>query len=481
MFKKITLLSALAFSLTNMNAAETYPLENATVANDVQVEEVQVNRFTMYNVNNPVSIKVKNVGNNPISSLTFNWNDGENHVARVTTNIAVGATAIVKHPVGAKYANLVEKTINVTVSKVNDLPDGNPVNNSGNAKINTVSKAAGKKVVFEKGTGTWCGACTVGAHSMDQLIQSYHSEKFIGIAIHNGDVMTVSAYDTAANMPWFPSFRADRAQLTGDKVINPQTLSDLTNVYNTRKVLTVPAGVELTQSGTGNNLSVEVKATFNTNISSANYRLGVILVEDEMSGTTAAWNQANYAAGTGAAEAGPYANLPNPVPAAQMKYGHVAQGLLGGYSGQANSVPTTITNGQVVTYSFNYTIPSGNKREKMYAVGVLIDQSNGIIVNAEEISIKETLSVGELEAIDFSAFPNPVKDLLTVRFDGAKIGKKYSVSVIDMLGRVIQTKAYQNIGGEQRITLPVDQLSKGNYIVSLATNGASYSKLITVK
>ena len=475
MFKKITLLSALAFSLTNANATETNPLENATVANDVKVEEVQVNRFTMYNVNNPVSIKVKNVGNNPVKSLTFNWNDGENHVARVTTNIAVGATAIVKHPVGAKYANLVEQTINVRVSMVNDLPDGNPANNSGNAKINTVSKAAGKKVVVEEGTGTWCGWCVRGIVGMKYMEDNYANQQFIGIAVHQGDPMAMNTYINGLGFQGYPSSKLDRA------IDADPSAQELEQKYNQRKSLTVPAGMAVEVSGTGNNITIKAKATFNTNISSANYRLGVIVIENGITGTGSGWGQANYYAGGGSGQMGGYENKPATVN--DQIYDHVAKALLGTFNGQAGSVPTSVTNGQEVTYDFSYTIPSGSNKTKMYAIAVLIDQANKQIVNAEKINIDKALTVADtlVDQYSIKIFPNPTNEGKFYAKLNTPKSTNFSLTLSDISGRILYTKSYDALIGEQLLEVPVSDLSKGNYIISLATNRASYSKLIMVK
>ena len=175
---------------------------------------------------------------------------------------------------------------------------------------------------------------------------------------------------------------------------------------------------------------------------------------------------------------GGYENLPHPVPADQMEYDHTGRALLGGYSGQAGSVPTTITNGQEVTYTFNYTVPSGSNRSKMHAIAVLIDQSNGEIVNGEVKSMDETLGVADINIIQLRIYPNPATDNLNVRFEAKG---DYTITLTDMLGRVLSTKPYNGLYGLQNVNVPVNHLSEGNYIVSVATQGASYSQIVAVK
>ena len=475
MIKKITLLSALAFSLTQANAADTTP--NTAVQNNATVVSVETARFTKFNVKNPISINVKNSGANAIQSLTINWNDGENHVARIATNIAPGATATVKHPIVALYTKLVEKNINVTISKVNDVNDSNPADNTGSTTINTVTKAAGKKVVVEEGTGTWCGWCVRGMVGMKYMEDNYGNQQFIGIAIHNGDPMAMNSYDSALGFQGYPDAQLDRAA----KGVDPGA-SSLEAAYNQRKGLTVPAGMDVEVSGSGSNVTIKAKATFNTNMASANYRLGVIVIENDVQGTGSGWGQANYYAGGGSGTMGGYESQPATVTG--VKFQEVARALLGTFNGQAGSVPTSVTNGQVVSYDFAYTIPGGSNRSKMYAIAVLIDQANKQIVNAEKINIDQALSVEESTMADklgIQFFPVPATNgVINAKFNTPNKAD-FAVTLTDVSGRIVYTKSYNALIGAQNIEVPVANLSQGNYIMSLSTEGSSYSKLVMVK
>ena len=473
MIKKITLLSALAFSLTQANAADTTP--NVAGQNNATVVSVEAAKFTKFNVKNPISINVKNSGANAIQSLTINWNDGENHVARIATNIAPGATATVKHPIVALYSKLVEKNINVTITKVNDVNDSNPADNTGSTTMNTVTKAAGKKVVIEEGTGTWCGWCVRGIVGMKYMEDNYASQQFIGIAVHNGDPMAMNTYDTALGFQGYPSAKLDRA------VDADPGAQELETKYNQRKGLTVPAGMAVEVSGSGNNVTIKAKATFNTNMSNANYRLGVIIIENGITGTGSGWGQANYYAGGGSGQMGGYENKPDTVN--DQIYDHVAKALLGTFNGQAGSVPTSVTNGQEVTYDFAYTIPSGSNKAKMYAIAVLIDQANKQIVNAEKINIDQALSITDDQMVDTYGINifNEVSTNMVVASIANIQNESITLNVTDMAGRIVYAKSYKNLSGAQRLEIPAANLSQGNYVVSLATNGASYSKVVSVR
>lgn len=441
--------------------------------NDAKVNAVTLNRYSLMNTDNTLAVNVKNVGGNAITSVKINWNDGTDHEATINTNIAVGASANVSHPTKVNYATALTNTINVTITEVNATTDSDPSNNTGSTLITTISQKPAKNVVFEEGTGTWCGWCPRGAVAMDYMAATYPNG-FIGIAVHNGDPMKVTEYDNGVAFSGFPSAHVDRTLKSIDV-----TKSNFESKYNSAKNAIVPASVGVAVSGTGATKQIEASATFYSNFPNANYRLGVIIVEDKVSGTTSGYAQTNYYAGGGSGPMGGYENLPDPVPASQMVYNHVGRALLGGFNGQQGSVPTSITDGQTVSYSFNYTIPSTSNEANMYAVAVLIDPATGEIINAKQSKLS-SLNVTSIEkTINMNVYPNPATDKLTVAFDAE--GGNYAIEITDLQGRVVATQTFTSLSGSQSIDLNVADLKTGNYLVSVAKEGASFTKMIAIK
>lgn len=441
-------------------------------ANDAILESATLNRYSAVSTNNTLSLSVKNDGNNPITSLDINWNDGTAHTATVACNIAVGATATVNHPTAINYATAVEENIAISIDQVNASADPNTGNNSTSKLFNTVSQIANKKVVVEEGTGTWCGWCPRGAVAMDAMAVA-HPDDFIGIAVHNGDPMTVTAYDNGANFSGFPGCNVDRAEL--DQGVSTAAFE---GYYQARINNVVPAAISATSSGSGSSLTVDVDATFYTVFAAANYTLAVVLVEDNVTGTASGYNQTNYYAGGAQGAMGGYESLPNPVPAAQMVYNHVGRALLGGYTGQAGSVPATITDGQTASYSFTYTIPGTSNRANMHAVAMLIDGATGEIVNADEISIA-TVGLAEASTIAMNVYPNPATTEASVSFEGK--GGEYVVSIIDMTGRVYATQTVSDAVGAQTVNLATSGLKAGTYMVNVANGSGSYTQNLIIK
>ncbi|MGV3613630.1 MAG: choice-of-anchor J domain-containing protein [Fluviicola sp.] len=442
--------------------------------NDAMLLSSTLNRYSLINTNNTLSMRVKNDGANAITGLTVDWNDGTSHSSTISTNIAPGATVTVNHPTAVNYATVVEENLNITITAVNGSADA--TDNTSTNKINTVSVNSPKVVLIEEGTGTWCGWCPRGAVAMEYMDNTYPNT-FAGVAVHNDDPMMVTAYDAAAAFSGFPGANVDRALLGVD--VSDQDFDDY---YQDRIGLISPAGLSIQTGGSGSAVTVAVSATFRTVFAASNYRLAVVITEDNVTGTASGYNQTNYysSASQNIALTGAGHNWqtePNPVPAANMEYDHVGRALLGGYTGQAGSVPAAITDGQVASYTFNYTVPATSTRADMHAVALLIDQVTGEVVNAKEISLA-TLGLAEASTINMEVFPNPTTDVVNVKFDGQ--GGDYTVSIIDLSGRTVASQVVTG-AGSTAVEIPVTGLVAGNYLISVANETGSYTQKLMVK
>ena len=465
-----------AFRHNDGNAwADGFAIDNVSVyvppANDAKINSIALNRYGVVNTNSNLVLNVTNLGSSTISNLTIDWNDGTAHSQVVNVSIAPFATLDVTHPTALNYPTAVEKTIAVNISAVNGGVDADVSNNTGSKLFNSLSQASPKKVVIEEGTGTWCGWCPRGAVAMEQMFQA-HPNDFIGIAVHNGDPMTVTEYDNGTNLSGFPGCNVDRALL--DESVSANLFE---SYYQERIGLAVPAGLSMTVSGTSNK-TISVSTTFRTVFANANYRLGVVIIEDNVTGTASGYNQTNYYSGGANGAMGGFESLANPVPAADMVYNHVGRALLGGFSGQANSVPAIITDGLSASYTFNYAVPSTSNSANMSAVALLIDNTTGEIVNAEKTSLSAA-NVNEMETIALNVYPNPASDVLNVTFEANNAD--FVITLTDLQGRVISSKEMTNLNGTQLVSFATANVAGGSYIVTVASNGTKTTKNVVIK
>ncbi|MDG1331620.1 MAG: Omp28-related outer membrane protein [Crocinitomicaceae bacterium] len=437
---------------------------------DAALSSVELPRFALVGSNNMVNVNVKNEGSTEITDLTINWNDGTDHIANIPTSILPGATATVSHPTTFTEPSVVEKNILVSITEVNGGLDGNLANNSGSTLFNTISQSPPRNVVMEEGTGTWCTWCPAGIVALEEMLTNFPND-LIGVAVHSGDPMEVTGY--GGYFSSFPSFDIDRVF----QGVSATTYA-LENYFLQRQAIEAPATVGGTYSVSGTALSVNATSEFWTNLSSIDYRLAVVVVEDSVTGTSSDYDQANGYSGGAFGTVGGYELLPNPVPSSQMVYDHVARKLLGGYAGQNFSVPTSVTDGQMVSYSYNITLGAEINTDNLHAYAILLYHSTGEIINAGPL--QKVLTVAEeANDIELLVYPNPADENFNVQFTAA--GEKYEINITDLQGRNVSTMTLEESYVLQHHTVDVSALAPGNYMLSVASSNGSFSQMVTVK
>ena len=441
------------------------------VDSDAIVNDMSLSRYSLTSEDNELTINITNNGGLTINSLDINWSDGtSDNTATIATSIAPGATVNVAHPMMVNYGAVVEKDITATVTLINGSADADMTNNSSNALFNTLSQSGTKAILIEEATGTWCGYCPRGAIGLEYITSAY-PETVVGVAVHNSDPMAVTAYDNGIGtfISGYPSGVIDRS-FTSD----PSSTALQTAYNQLNDNLIAPVGLSSSADLTGAVLTIEANANFYTTFSAADFRLGVIITENNVTGTSTGYNQVNYYSNNALGPMGGYENLPDPVPAAQMVYDHVGRALLGGFNGETGSVPTVINDGDIASHTFTYTIPTSSAQENLKIVVVLIDNADGTVVSAQETSVDEALSVIEISAADgIKLFPNPAKDILNISFNSGT--GHYKINVTDMLGRTVISNTFNDVFNASKIALPVSQLSAGHYIINIASDKGSYS------
>lgn len=435
---------------------------------------------------NPV-VSVLNGGSTPLTSfdVVLNYN-GTPYTQNITgQNIAslasyqVTFTNITLAP-GSNVAT-------ATVSNVNGGTDNDPADNSTSITVSPVVPAAGKMVVGEEGTGTWCQWCPRGAVYMDLFEQEF-GDFWAGIAVHNADPMTVAEYDAGMGslIGGYPSALVDRGTDIDPSSMGPDFYS---------RLQTAPKAL-ITNGATWDPatrmLYVSVSADFQA-AANNNYKITCVLTEDGVTGTTSAYNQSNAYAGGGNGVMGGFEALPNPVPAAQMVYDHVARAIQPSFTGYANSFPTTVNAGDVYTVNFLYILPATWDETKIHIIGMMMDPA-GRIDNAGKATITEAVANGyvngtivgteelTLDQIDamFQLFPNPTSENATVALNLQK-ESTVEVRLIDMAGQEIAARNYGSMNGSSNIQLNTAELTAGVYVVEVTINNEKMIKRLIIE
>jgi len=430
------------------------------------------------------SVTIRNLGTTAITSfdLTIDYN-GTQITENVTgVNIASLATSNVDF---TSTIALVAGTSNVTatISNVNGTAaDDDATDDIKDVSITPIIPAAGKLVIAEEGTGTWCGWCPRGAVMLDNMSDNYHGF-FVGLAIHNGDPMTYAPYDAGMGFTGFPSSKTDRGA-----DVDP---SQIESIFLQRIIIAPTAVLTNGAEVVGIQLKVSVSAEFVSGIT-GDYRLAAVISEDGVTGTGSEWNQSNAYAGGGAGEMDGYESLPSSVPASQMVYDHVARVILPGVDGLANSFPATVASGETKVVNFYFTIQPEWDMTKINVVSMLI-APDGSIDNAGYAPITEATTNGfvsstvEVTGIETKTLnnsmqvsPNPATDLTFVTLDN-ETAQNVSLTVYDMSGKIVASKNYGEISNNVKLPINTINFETGIYVISLTVGNNQTTQKLVVK
>jgi hypothetical protein len=427
-------------------------------------------------------VSILNAGQNVLNSFDVNLNyNGQNYTQNVTgANVASIGSYEVNIPALTLVAG-VQNAI-VTISNINGGNDDNAADNTLNQVVDPVVPAAGKIVVGEEATGTWCQWCPRGAVFMDKFANDYNGF-WAGIAVHNGDPMVVADYDAGIGglIGGYPSSLVDRV---GD--VDP---SQMSSDFFTR-LQTAPKGVLMNGANWDPvtrvlNVSVTTEMLQATN---GSYKVACVLTEDGVTGSGNGYNQSNAYAGGNNGAMGGFESLPNPVPAAQMVYDHVARAIAPSFAGQTGVIAATTTAGDDYTANFSFTLPATWDETQMHIVGMLIDPQ-GKIDNAGYTTIPEAVQngyVGVEELIGainleqmLTIAPNPANDFTNINLH-IPAAAPVSIRVLDAKGNILQARQYGSMQGDFEIGLNTANFAAGLYLVELEMNGQHIQKKLMI-
>ena len=428
------------------------------------------------------SVTVRNLGTETITSFDLECvYDGTTITENITgVSIASLETYVVQF---TDELTLIAgaNTLTAKVSNVNELGDDDDAeDDEKDLVIDPVVPADGKIVVGEEATGTWCGWCPRGAVYLEFMDDTY-PDHFIGIAVHNGDPMTVDEYDTGigAYISGYPSMIVDRGDDINPAAVEADFLERV--VIAPKAVMTIGSDYE----DGATSMNVSITADFNEAVS-GDYRLALVVIEDGVTGTDDDYDQANYYSGGANGEMGGYEDLPNPVPAADMVYDHVARAILPGFGGMVGSFPATVEAGESHVQTFNVTIDPDWNMDEVHLAAILI-APDGTIDNAGYASIEDAVNNGYASLDEqmtaqnsFELYPNPAESMTQIDL-GMVDNKDVEVRIYDMNGKLVRKRNYQDINGHYIIPMELSNLEKGLYSVQIEIEGAIKIKKLVIQ
>lgn len=421
---------------------------------------------------------IMNMGANNITSIAVKYNDGvTTYTQNISSiNIAPFASYNFTHSTPFTIPAVGAYPITMWIELTGDADQSN---DSLNTVINGTLFTPVHNVTVEEGTGTWCGWCVRGMVYMDEAATNHPTDVNL-IAVHNGDPMTNTAYDAGVSglIGGYPSCLVNRNIEDDPSNIENQYLNTIGDFgfANLTPVVTFNATTRVA--------TVVVSANFAVGLT-GDYRLACAFTENDVTGTASGYNQTNYYSGGGN---GPmnmpgydFVTLPSPVPAAQMVYDFVARTIVGGFTGQAGSLPSTIPAGSTQTYTFTYTIPAAYDVAEMKAIVLLIDntQSTKHIMNSAGATIP--VGINDASALNgVSVYPNPFNQTTTVELNMLS-NDEVVVEMFDMTGKLVSSQNQGTLAaGKHMIPVNGANLAEGMYFIKITAGTSVVTQKVSV-
>lgn len=235
---------------------------------------------------------------------------------------------------------------------------------------------AQKNVLLEEITGTWCNNCPSGIYYIDSLHHTY--DNVIAIAVHTDwptqkDPMSYQEYAEKTKLTSAPSANIGRRYTAKNTSEWFQFVEEEMSQQPKANVSVATSFDEESRL-----LTAVITVTAIENLEGS-YTVSGVVCEDAVTGTSAAYNQANVYAQYAYYPMGGFENMPDPIPANRIAYDHVARQLLGTYEGEGGLTP--LAKDQSFAQTFTYYIPEGYDHNYIRVVGMLLDGS-GMVDNA---------------------------------------------------------------------------------------------------
>jgi len=98
----------------------------------------------------------------------------------------------------------------------------------------------------------------------------------------------------------------------------------------------------------------------------------------------------------------------------------------------------------------------------------------------DKMKTASSASINEVTAaIGMEVYPNPAVNVVNVKFEAN--GGDYSLAITDLAGRAVTSTVITNANGLQNVALPIEGLVAGNYLITVAKDGATFTQNLIVR
>ena len=287
--------------------------------------------------------------------------------------------------------------VTVTITNVNGQANG-VSSAAATSSVFVMNSLPKKRPLMEEYTGTWCGYCPRGFVGLEKMNELYPDD-FVALSYHNGDPMEVTS-NFPSNVDGFPDAWLDRAFATDAYCGNGSYYQwGLEDTWLKRCEVVAPADidVEACWAEDGNAINVKSTTTFSANNEASPYIVGYALVADGLTGTGSGWTQSNYYSGQSQWPA----DMDQFTKGGSKVSGLVFNDVVADakvVKGIAGSLPKNVMMGHPCVheydgFSYSNAKNTSNKpviqdKEKVRVVAMIIDTTNGHVVNANKCNVE---------------------------------------------------------------------------------------------
>lgn len=257
-----------------------------------------------------------------------------------------------------------------------------------------------RTVVYEEGTGTWCGWCPLGGFLLDELGRQ-HPDRFVGIAVHRNDEMATYTYN-ALSFRAFPTAHIDR-----DVRNAALSLSNFEQQYLNAAARPAEALVEAEFKLTDERkFELHVRTTYGRDAHNLDLRLAYVVLEDSVG----PYFQSNYYAlgKVYVPPTSPFHVWTTRPSRARVYFNDVAREIYPDANGLVGSVPSTLRRDVPSSFVFTdcYLPSSVASFRHVHLAVLLIDGRTGRIINAAHLSNGTLTDLPLLRQSEASAPPH---------------------------------------------------------------------------
>jgi predicted nucleotidyltransferase len=413
-----------------------------------------------YVVNNtPLTLSgtMRNFGGSAITSMRLNYQvNGGAVVSQNLSGLNITTTSLYNFSHATQWTPNANgnHTIKVWADQLNGNADQNNLNDTITVSTYVAANLAQRKVLYEQFTSTTCGPCASSDPAINTFLNNNavntHSGKIVALKYHMN-------YPAPGNDPAYTTECATRATYYS---VSGIPSANIGNVYDGHPLnLTQPTidteyarpaifSIGVTGSYSANEVNVNVDLTSYVEFNTANTRLHVVIMENELS-----------------------RNDFNPLPATnQQTFKYVMRKMLPNANG---TLLTSFELSETKNFEFTHTLTNALKGDMENVTVVVFVQNNTtkeVYQVTESKLVSLSLAENSLEK-SLNIYPNPASESATLVFDAN--ASDASVEVINSLGQTVHTVNLGTVNGQQQLTIPTATFAEGLYFVTVKTKTGS--------